>query len=223
MSNGFILPIERILSGATILGQSGHGSDDNEGGTPHSPKFQHYWSFIIRLFRVISETLVGVWVLPLYTDAVDVTYNSSWQGLSPLSKEKNNGHPCKSGIWWQQNHSFLEFLNQWVAPCSSDNDWISSIQYYYTILSHDIIIRYYYTVLLHNTFLQTNVPRIWHASQRLKNWLTKRKIDHTPLCMLLQHSLPGDLTTILVHANRSSLSSLTFAGIRKQYYEGLQM
>ena len=28
-------------------------------GTPHSPKLQHYWSLTIRLFSVISRTLVG--------------------------------------------------------------------------------------------------------------------------------------------------------------------
>ena len=28
-------------------------------GTPHSPKLQHYWNFTIRLFSVISRTLVG--------------------------------------------------------------------------------------------------------------------------------------------------------------------
>ena len=31
MSNSSILPIERTLSGATTLGQSGRGSDGNEG------------------------------------------------------------------------------------------------------------------------------------------------------------------------------------------------
>ena len=28
-------------------------------GTPHSPKLQHYWNLIIRLFSVISSILVG--------------------------------------------------------------------------------------------------------------------------------------------------------------------
>ena len=28
-------------------------------GTPHSPKLQHHWKLTIRLFSVISRTLVG--------------------------------------------------------------------------------------------------------------------------------------------------------------------
>ena len=46
----FIWPIDRTLSGATTLGQSGPGSDGNEEG--------HYWNLSIRLFSVISRTHV---------------------------------------------------------------------------------------------------------------------------------------------------------------------
>ena len=46
------------LSGATTPGQSGPGSDGNEGGTPYSPKFQHHWNLTTRLFSVLSRTLV---------------------------------------------------------------------------------------------------------------------------------------------------------------------
>ena len=53
--NRSIWPIDRILSGATTPDQSGPGSNGNEAGTPYSPKFQHYWSLTIRLFRVISR------------------------------------------------------------------------------------------------------------------------------------------------------------------------
>ena len=49
MSNSSILPIDTTLSGATTLGQSGPGSDGNEG-VFHIP---------IRLFNVISTTLIG--------------------------------------------------------------------------------------------------------------------------------------------------------------------
>ena len=64
-------------------------------GTPHSPKLQHYWSLSIRLFSVISRTLVAGWVYPfaekkqsMYstTQADWATRNSSW-GLLPLYKE----------------------------------------------------------------------------------------------------------------------------------------
>ena len=54
-----IWPIERILSGATTLGQIGPGSDGNEGVLYIPPKLQHYWKISIRLFSVISRTLVG--------------------------------------------------------------------------------------------------------------------------------------------------------------------
>ena len=58
------------LSGATTPGQSGPGSDGNK-------KLQHYWSLTIRLFSVISRTLVGG-VLPLCRDSVGVFYSPSW-------------------------------------------------------------------------------------------------------------------------------------------------
>ena len=45
-------------------------------GNPHSPKFQHFWNFTIRLFRVISTTVVGE-VLSLRSDAVGVFYSLS--------------------------------------------------------------------------------------------------------------------------------------------------
>ena len=46
------------LSGAaTTPGQSGPVSDGKKGVLCHSPK--HYWNVIIRLFSVISRTLVG--------------------------------------------------------------------------------------------------------------------------------------------------------------------
>ena len=34
-------------------------------GTPHSPKLHHYWNITIRLFNVISRTLVGTIYQPL--------------------------------------------------------------------------------------------------------------------------------------------------------------
>ena len=49
--------LDRILSGATTPGQSGPGSDGNEG--VHSPKFQIHCNLTIRLFSVISRTLFG--------------------------------------------------------------------------------------------------------------------------------------------------------------------
>ena len=45
-------------------------------GTLHFLKLQHYWSLTIRLFSVISRTLVGGG-LPLCRDAVSVFYSPS--------------------------------------------------------------------------------------------------------------------------------------------------
>ena len=48
-------------------------------GTSHSPKFQHYWSFTIRLVIVISWTLIGG-VLAFCRDAIGVFCNPTWVG-----------------------------------------------------------------------------------------------------------------------------------------------
>ena len=51
--------VGRATNTATTPGQTGPGSDGNEGCTPHSPKLQHCWNLTIRSFSVISRTLVG--------------------------------------------------------------------------------------------------------------------------------------------------------------------
>ena len=55
-NHGLVLfnPYIGPLSGATSLGQSGPGSDGNEGVLciPHS-KIQHYWNLTIRLFSAV--------------------------------------------------------------------------------------------------------------------------------------------------------------------------
>ena len=67
-----IQPIDRALSGATTQGQSGHGSNGNEGvlRIPQGPSI--YWDLTIRLFSVISRTLIEG--LPLCRGAVSVLY-----------------------------------------------------------------------------------------------------------------------------------------------------
>ena len=51
-------------------------------GAPHSPKLQHCWNLTMRLFSVISRTLVGVCggVLPPCREAVGVFYSPSRLG-----------------------------------------------------------------------------------------------------------------------------------------------
>ena len=46
----------------------------------HSPKSQHHWNLTIRLFSVISRTLIGGGVLPLCRGSVSVFYSPSQLG-----------------------------------------------------------------------------------------------------------------------------------------------
>ena len=48
--------------------------------TPYSPRPQHCWNLTIRLFSVISRTLVGRGVLPLCRGAVSVFYSPNRLG-----------------------------------------------------------------------------------------------------------------------------------------------
>ena len=66
-----IRPINKILSGATTLGQSGPGSDGNEGVLRIPQSSMNYCNLTIRSFRVICRTLVER-VLPLWRDVVSV-------------------------------------------------------------------------------------------------------------------------------------------------------
>ena len=60
MSNSSIWLVDRTLSGATTPGQNGPGNNGNEVGNLHFPKLWHYESLTIKLFSVISRTLIGV-------------------------------------------------------------------------------------------------------------------------------------------------------------------
>ena len=59
MANSSIWPIDRTLSGVTTPGQSGPGSDGNEGVLCNPKKLKDYWSITIRLFSIITRTLIG--------------------------------------------------------------------------------------------------------------------------------------------------------------------
>ena len=47
-------------------------------GTPHSPKLQHYWNLTIRLFSVLSRTLVGGVLPPTEKQSVYSTPPANW-------------------------------------------------------------------------------------------------------------------------------------------------
>ena len=53
-----IWPVDRTLSGVTTPSQSGPGTMSVKGFL-HSSNFHHYWNLTIRLFSVITRTLVG--------------------------------------------------------------------------------------------------------------------------------------------------------------------
>ena len=59
--------------------QSGEGSDGNEEILHIPQKLQHYWNLMIRLFSVISKTLIAG-VVSLCRDGVSVFYSPSWLG-----------------------------------------------------------------------------------------------------------------------------------------------
>ena len=62
-----------VISGATTPGQSGPGSNGNEGVLC----ITHYSNLTIRLFSVITWTLIGKEVLSLCRVAVSVFYSPS--------------------------------------------------------------------------------------------------------------------------------------------------
>ena len=68
-------------------------SNGDEGVLKHSPKLQHYWSLTIRLFSVISRTLIGG-VLLLCKDVVSVFYSPSRLGQVTLMWSRTVGESC---------------------------------------------------------------------------------------------------------------------------------
>ena len=58
MSNSSIWPIDRTLPSAHHFGSESTWEWWQWRGTPYSPELQHYWSLMIRLFSVISRTLI---------------------------------------------------------------------------------------------------------------------------------------------------------------------
>ena len=83
MWNSSIWPIDSTLSSATTPEWTWEWWQWR--GTPHSPKLLHYWTLTIRLFNVISRTLIWK-VLPLCRDAVGVFCSNSWLGHNVLVK-----------------------------------------------------------------------------------------------------------------------------------------
>ena len=71
-----IWPIDRSLSDATTSESQWIWEQFQWKGTPISPNLQ-CWSQAIKLFNVISRTLVG-WILPVCRNAVGVFYPHCW-------------------------------------------------------------------------------------------------------------------------------------------------
>ena len=85
MSNSFIWPKDKTLSGATTQSQSGPRSNGKD--TLHSPKLQD-WNLTIKLFSVIFRTLIGQG-LPFFRDAVSVfSALANWVELHRISNRR---------------------------------------------------------------------------------------------------------------------------------------
>ena len=78
-----IRPIDRTPSGVSTPGQSEPGSNGNEGVLRIPPKLQHYLNLTIRLFSVISMTLVARWGFypPAEMQSVYSTAPSNWPSI----------------------------------------------------------------------------------------------------------------------------------------------
>ena len=81
------------LSGATTPGQVEPGSNGKYKGALHSPKLKHYWSHTIKLFSVITRTLVDG-ILPLCRDAVGVFCIPNRLDQSILRQKTHKIHVC---------------------------------------------------------------------------------------------------------------------------------
>ena len=84
--------IDSTLSGVTTLGQNEPGSDGNNKVLSIRQRFQYYWSSTVRLFNVISRTVITE-ILPFCRGTVGVFYNPCWLGqphfcgVLPLSRD----------------------------------------------------------------------------------------------------------------------------------------
>ena len=88
----FIWPIGWTLASATTPGQKWTWERWQWRDIPHCPKLQHYWNLTIRLFSVLSRTLVGV-VSPFCKEEVRVF--SSVCRLGKLQKGETLPSPKK--------------------------------------------------------------------------------------------------------------------------------
>ena len=88
-------------------------------GAPHSPKLQHHWNLTIRLFSVISRTLISE-LLPLSSGAVGVFYSPS--RLSKRSWEIRKKETTKFEYYLSFNlMSFIYNPFYWKGVWSRDS------------------------------------------------------------------------------------------------------
>ena len=96
-------------------------------GTLHSRKLQHNWNFTIRLFRVISRTLVAG-----LGSAVCIFYSPGWLAKKKRENITYSGpfHPCRSlseNKWKLKRNKFLTLAREVKNECDGDIncDWCS--------------------------------------------------------------------------------------------------
>ena len=97
MQFSFIQPVDRALSVTTIPGQSGPGSNDNEGVLciPQSSSISGTSS----LDCLVSYTGHSLGVLPLCREAVSVFYSPSRLGKNLYEFQLCNNETCISSSW----------------------------------------------------------------------------------------------------------------------------
>ena len=120
MSNSSIWSIDRALSGATTPG-NWTWERWQWRGTPHSPKLQHYWRLITRLFCVIVTLVGGGGVLRIYRDTVSEFYSPTSQGVAEL------GHISVGHMAWYTDQGRCVLVL--VAVSRGRLIWISRSRY----------------------------------------------------------------------------------------------
>ena len=161
MSNNSIWPIDRTLSGATTLGQSGPGSGSNEG-VLHIPKSSRSGDSPPDYFESYPGHALGGGVLRLCRGAVGVFYSPSRLGFLALMRNTWN-HTTVSKL-------FVFDRNIWYHMTVYKLFELSIVTWSYNCLL-SIIISYlkpYNKLLLmaRETWVQSQVE----SYQRLKKW-----------------------------------------------------
>ena len=122
-------------------------------GTPHSPKLKHYWILTIRLFSVISRTLVGE-VLPLCMGKTCLLrYRKCRETLSD-DQIDSFVTSLKLHLNWHMKNVLLNWLVSWLVLQHVNPCWVTLYQSQFNNLWSWIV--YSIKMYLPNHFKQVN-------------------------------------------------------------------